>query len=338
MFSLIEKTTKDDLIIFLLSGGGSALLTMPKQSISLKDLQTTNSLLITSGASIHEINLVRKHLSNFKGGNLAKKVYVCSKAKVIALIISDVVGDNLETIASGPTIPDLTTYSDTYEVLKKYHLILKVPTSVKRLIETTMNDPILDKPLDNPNYFKNVHNYLIGSVESCVSKISEFLKDLNFTVDYFSNNIVGEASKFGENLYDIISNKLRNFTKKLKIRKFALIGTGELTVTIKGKGIGGRNQEMLVNFLNNIKNTNLDFTFLIMGVNLDGIEGNSKAMGALVDNVLLSQIIQKKINLESYLNENDSNSFFKMLNAEIITGPTGINVNDLLLILIQLND
>jgi glycerate-2-kinase len=336
MFSLIEDTTKDDLIIFLLSGGGSALLPMPKRSISLEDLQTTNSLLIASGASIHEINTVRKHLSDFKGGNLVKKVYECSKAKVIALIISDVVGDNLETIASGPTIPDLTTFSDTYDVLKKYHLISKVPSSVKHLIETSINDPNLNKPLANPNYFKNVHNYLIGSVESCISKISEYLKEKKFVIDYFSNNIIGEAANFGEVLYEIISKKIRNFIKNSKDQKIALIGTGELTVTIKGKGIGGRNQEMLLSFLNKIKDKNLDFDFLIMGVNLDGIEGNSKAMGAIVDNVLLSQLTTKKINIENYLRENDSNSYFRMVNAEIITGPTGLNVNDLLLILIEL--
>jgi glycerate-2-kinase len=338
MYSLIEETTKDDLILLLLSGGGSALLPMPKQTISLKDLQTTNSLLITSGASIHEINTVRKHLSDFKGGNFVKKVYECSRAKVIALIISDVVGDNLETIASGPTIPDLTTFSDTYAILKKYELISQVPSSVKQLIERSMNDPKLNRPLDNPDYFENVHNYLIGSVESAVSKISEYLKELNFTVDYFSNNIVGEAANFGERLYTLIWNKLHTFIKNSKTQKFALIGTGELTVTINGKGIGGRNQEMLLHFLNNIKDKKIDFTFLAIGVNLDGIEGNSKAMGAMVDNVLLTQLINKKINLENYLQENDSNSFFKMVNTEIITGPTGLNVNDLLLILIELND
>lgn len=337
MFSYIENTTKDDLIIFLLSGGGSALLPMPKQNVSLEDLQATNSLLIASGASIHEINTVRKHLSDFKGGNLAKKIYDISKATVITLIISDVVGNNLETIASGPTIPDLTTFRDTYSLLEKYQLLYKVPSSVKQLFETGMNDLTLNKPLDNPNYFKNVHNYLIGSVESSVNEISKYLKEFNFIVDYFSNEIIGEAAVFGKNLHNLISQKLLHFVEKSKNQKIALIGTGELTVTIKGKGIGGRNQEMLLNFINDIKDKNFDYNFLIIGVNLDGIEGNSKAMGALVDNVLLTQLNEKKIDLERYLNHNDSNSFFKMLNTEIITGTTGINVNDLLLLLIELN-
>lgn len=337
MFNHIDNTTKDDLIIFLLSGGGSALLPLPKETITLADLQATNALLLASGASIHEINTVRKHLSDFKGGKFAKKVCDSSKATVITLIISDVVGNDLESIASGPTILDLTTFKESYSVLEKYELLFKVPSSVKQLIERGMNDPTLNKPLDQLNYFKNVHNYLIGSVDSSVKAVSDYLKGLNFAVDYFSNDIVGEAAVFGTELYNFISHKLRPYIEKSKNQKVALIGTGELTVTIKGKGIGGRNQEMLLSFLNDIKNKNIDYNILIIGVNLDGIEGNSKAMGALVDNVLLTQIIKNKINLESYLKNNDSNSFFKMLNSEIITGATGINVNDLLLILIALN-
>ena len=337
MFNHIENTTKDDLIILLLSGGGSALLPMPKQNITLADLQATNSLLLASGAPIHEINTVRKHLSDFKGGKLAKKVYDSSKATVITLIISDVVGNNLESIASGPTIPDLTTFKESYDILEKFRLLNKVPSSVKQLIERGMNDSTLNKPLDKSNYFKSVHNYLIGSVESSVNEISDYLKELNFVVDYFSNEIVGEAAVFGKELYSFILYKLQHFAENSKKQKIALIGTGELTVTIKGKGIGGRNQEMLLNFLNDIKDKNIDYNILIIGVNLDGIEGNSKAMGALVDNVLLTQIIKNKINFEGYLKNNDSNNFFKMLNNEIITGATGINVNDLILILIDFN-
>ncbi|MFX1287804.1 MAG: glycerate kinase, partial [Promethearchaeota archaeon] len=216
MFTRIENTTKDDLIIILLSGGGSALLTMPKENISLADLQMTNSLLIASGASIQEINTVRKHLSNFKGGNLVKKIYESSKATVVALIISDVVGNNLETIASGPTIPDFTTYKDTFDIIEKYQLQFKVPSSVKQLIETGMNDPTLNIPLDKSIYFKNVHNYLIGSVESCVNEISYYLKELGFIVDYFSNEIVGEAAVFGKGLFSLISSKLQYFMEKSK--------------------------------------------------------------------------------------------------------------------------
>ncbi len=332
---IVENATNSDLIICVISGGGSALLPLPKQGITLEDLQKVNSLLLASGASIHEINIIRKHLSDFKGGNLAKKVYNTSKATLITLIISDVVGNNLDSIASGPTVPDLTTFNQAYDVLKKYNLSDKVPSSVKKVIEKGLNDPILENPKEHDVCFTNVHNYLIGSVELAVEEVSANLKDFDYIIDYFTNEIVGEAVDFGKKLRELILIKLKPYTKKPGKHKLALIGTGELTVTIKGKGVGGRNQEMLLGFLDNVKNKEIEWDFLIIGANLDGIEGNSKAMGALIDNSSLNQINNEKIKTKSYLENNDSNSFFKLLKSEIITGPTGINVNDLLLILLE---
>ncbi len=337
MVKIVENTTKTDLIICLISGGGSALLPLPKRSITLKDLQKVNLLLLASGASIHEINTIRKHLSDFKGGNLAKKVHNTSKAILITLIISDVVGNNLHSIASGPTVPDLTTFNEAYDILIKYSLIDKVPPSVKKEIEKGLNDPSLENPKKNDVCFNNVHNYLIGSVKLAAKEVLIYLQAQSFKSDYFTNEIVGEAQDFGNNLNKLISNKLNLSTKKPGKHKLALIGTGELTVTIKGKGIGGRNQEMLLSFLDNIKNKEIDYNFLIIGANLDGIEGNSKAMGALIDNVSLNQINKKRIKTKNYLKNNDSNSFFKLIKSEIISGPTGINVNDLLIVLIELH-
>ncbi len=337
MVKIVENATKNDLIICLISGGGSALLPLPKQGISLEDLQKVNSLLLASGASIQEINTIRKHLSDFKGGNLAKKVHNTSKATLITLIISDVVGNNLDSIASGPTVPDLTTYSQAYGVLKKYSLNDKVPSSVKKAIEKGLSDPRLENPKERDVCFTTIYNYLIGSVDLAVKEVSAYLKDFNFIIDYFTNEIVAKAVDFGKELHELISMKLKPYAKKLGKHKLALIGTGELTVTIKGKGVGGRNQEMLLSFLDNAKNKEINYKFLIVGANLDGIEGNSKAMGALIDNVSLNQINNEKIKTKSYLENNDSNSFFKLLKSEIITGPTGINVNDLLLILIELH-
>jgi len=337
MVKIVENATKNDLIICVISGGGSALLPLPKQGITLEDLQKVNSLLLASGASIHEINTIRKHLSAFKGGNLAKKVHNTSKATLITLIISDVVGNNLDSIASGPTVPDLTSFNQAYDVLKKYNLSDIVPSSVKKVIEKGLSDPSLENPKKHDVCFTNIYNYLIGSVDLAVEEVSANLKDFDFIIDYFSNEIISKAVDFGKELYELISMKLKPYTKKPGKHKLALIGTGELTVTIKGKGIGGRNQEMLLSFLDIVKNKEIDYNFLIIGANLDGIEGNSKAMGALIDNVSLNQINKGKIETKSYLENNDSNSFFKLLKSEIITGPTGINVNDLLLILIELH-
>ena len=333
MIDLIKQSSKNDLVICLISGGGSALLPFPKKGVNLKDLQEINSLLLASGATIHEINTIRKHLSDFKGGNLAKKVFELSGATLISLIISDVVGDNLDIIASGPTVPDLSTYQDAVEILRKYNLYDKVPLAIRSTLNEGIKIKELETPKPNDMCFSNVHNYLIGSVNSAVQAVITNLNNLDFQTAYFSNEIVGEAKDFGNYLFQMISNKIKtNMNKKYKT---ALIGTGELTVTIKGKGIGGRNQEMLLSFLDFVKDETLNNTFLIIAVNLDGIEGNSTAMGALIDNYILTQVVNNNINIKKYLNGNDSNSFFKLVEGEIITGPTGCNVNDLILIMLH---
>jgi len=333
MLEFVKKSSKKDLIICLISGGGSALLPLPKAGISLRDLQEMNSLLLASGASIHEINAVRKHLSDFKGGNLAKTLFNSSGATLISLIISDVVGNNLDSIASGPTVPDRTTFKDAIDILKKYNIHSKVPKSVINSLEQGIKNENLENPKSNDVCFRNVHNYLIGSVKSAVQEIITYLKH-DFITNYFSDNIIGEASDFGRNLYSIISEQMNENDFENLQKSIALIGSGELTVTIKGAGIGGRNQEMLLSFLDFVNSKDFEDNFLVIGANLDGIEGNSKAMGAVVDNFTLKQIATRKLNTKEYLDNNDSNSFFKIINSEIITGPTGCNVNDLILILI----
>ncbi len=335
MMEIVEKSTENDLIFCLISGGGSALLPLPKQGIKLEDLQKVNSLLLSSGASIHEINIIRKHLSDFKGGNLVKKLYNSSGATLISLIISDVVGDNLDSIASGPTVPDKSRFEDVLEILKKYNLLGKIPSSVKEHLEMGLTDKSLENPKPNDECFTNIHNYLIGSVNSAVQEIKSFLDEKGFEVNYFSNNIIGEAREFGTSIYSLISQNVEELLDQNKSEKIALIGTGELTVTIKGNGVGGRNQEMLLGFLNYVKVKKINYNFLIIGANLDGIEGNSKAMGAIVDNYVLEQMISKNIDSEEFLENNDSNSFFKKLSVDLITGPTGCNVNDLILILLS---
>ncbi|TFG06418.1 MAG: glycerate kinase, partial [Promethearchaeota archaeon] len=332
MMKIVENTTQNDLIICLISGGGSALLPLPRNGLSLNELQKVNSLLLASGASIHEINAIRKHLSKFKGGNLAKKIFEGSGATLISLIISDVVGDDLDSTASGPTVPDNTTFQDCLRILKKYDLTEQIPVSAKQILENGLNLVEKENPKNKDPCFTNVHNYLIGSVKSAVQAATKYLKE-KFHVDYFSDEIIGEASDFGKDLWKIISKKVEDFEVQNENMNLALIGSGELTVTIKGNGIGGRNQEMLLAFLEDLKDNDIHHNFSIIAANLDGIEGNSSAMGALVDNHILDQIHEKKLDLNIYLKNNDSNTFFKKINSEIITGPTGCNVNDLIIIL-----
>ena len=337
MLELVESANKDDLIICLFSGGGSALLPLPKKNISLTDIQKTNSLLLASGASIHEINTIRKHISDFKGGNLAKRIYETSKATTLTIVISDVVGNKLDSIASGPTVPDLTSFNDAYLVLLKYNLLDRIPVPVRKVIMEGVKNPHLENPLKNDLVFENVHTYLIGSIEISVEEVSNYLRKYKFEIDYFSDEISGEAADFGKHLFYLITEKLKEYTKETEKSRIAMIGTGELTVTLQGKGIGGRNQEMLLNFFNTIKSEKIDYRFFVLGCNLDGIEGNSKAMGAIVDNSLLMETTKDNVNIDSYLNNNNSNAFFNLIHGEIITGPTGINVNDLILILVEFN-
>jgi glycerate-2-kinase len=258
-------------------------------------------------------------------------LYDSSRAKLICLIISDVVGDDLDSIASGPTVADTTTFKDAIDVLKKYNLYEKIPISVKNILEVGLADNKLENPKPGSECFSNIDNYIIGSVKSATKEIISYLNAEGYKTNYFSDKIVGEAEDFGRSLYPIITSEIESQTSS----KLALIGSGELTVTIKGNGIGGRNQEMLLSFLNYVRIKDIDYQFLIMGVNLDGIEGNSEAMGALIDNHILFESIQKDLNLDKFLNTNDSNSFFKYLNCELISGPTGCNVNDLVLIIIH---
>ena len=334
MVSIIKKSTSDDLIVFLLSGGGSALLPLPINGISLEDMQILNALLLESGASIHEINVVRKHISAIKGGNIARTTYTSSGAKLISLIISDVVGNNLDVIASGPTVHDTSTFHGAHTILNKYNLYEKIPESIRTHINNGLQDGKLENPKYNDECFKNVHNYVIGTVEIAVEKAISFLKAEGFNTHYFSKEIAGEAVEYGKSLYGIVVKRIEDAIEKDIFGKLALIGTGELTVTIKGNGIGGRNQEMLLSFLNSVEKQEINWDFALVGANLDGIEGNSQAMGALIDNDILER--RDKESILKYLKSNDSNSFFKLNKTEIVTGLTGCNVNDLVIVLLQI--
>jgi glycerate-2-kinase len=334
MIKLIHEANSDDLIIALISGGGSALLPYPSPGIKLEEIQKVNSLLLKSGASIHEINAIRKHISQLKGGNLAKIVYKNSGAQLISLIISDVVGNDLDVIASGPTVPDSSTYRDAMDVLEKYEILTEIPQSINNHIKEGLEDSKLETPKDGDPCFDNVHNYLIGSVESAIPDVTRYLNNQSYQTYYFSNQISGEAKEFGKDLFKKVEAYIQKMKKK-DINKLALLASGELTVTVTGDGIGGRNQEMLLSFVTAGMEKQISSDFLIIGANLDGIEGNSEAMGGLVDSKVIQLTKSLKLNPTEYLKRNNSNEFFQQVNTEIITGPTGCNVNDLVIILLR---
>ncbi len=345
MVDLVHKAKQsmDNILIFILiSGGGSALLPLPKSGIELKDLQEINSLLIKSGADINEINSVRKHISEFKGGNLAKLIY---PKKAITLIISDVVGDSMDVIASGPTVPDNTTFTDAYNVFIKYNILKKIPENVKKLISSGMNGKVNENPKKTDIIFQSIKNLIIGSVETAKNVMIRFFeknKFVNLSHLLKWGQILpmkGEARNYGKYLADKVS-KVSDNVESIQPGKISyMINSGELTVTIQGDGIGGRNQEMLLSFINELDTFCLEnIDFVVCSMAFDGIEGNSPAAGAITDSNILQKVKILKLNTIQYLKNNDSYNFFKKVKDVIEIGQTGTNVNDIICVLIRLKN
>ncbi len=301
ILEVLRRLNPDDLVITIISGGGSALLSQPFQLRHDELSQITHELL-RSGASIHEINTVRKHLSLIQGGQLARLAY---PATVAALIFSDVPGDELDTIASGPTILDKTTAADATEVLKKYKIlkICKLPGC--ELIETPKN----------PIYFKKVNNFLVVSNQLAVDTMKTEAKKLGYLPRVFSTTLQGEASVRGRELAQMAKSGQ------------ALIAAGETVVTVQGNGKGGRNQEFTLGAL-----PHLPPDTLVASIASDGID-NSEVAGAIVDDEIMREVKRRRLKPEAVLKRNDSFNFFAKLGNQIETGITGTNVSDLMLVL-----
>ncbi len=322
ILSIVDKATSRDLVLGVISGGASALLEMPADSISLEEIKLTNSILLKCGANITEINTIRKHLSAIKGGYLARR---CTHAPLVALVISDVVGDSLEVIASGPTVPDKSTFGDVMNILIKYQILPQLPKSVRERIEAGLKGMVAETPKPGEPAFEKVNTILVGSVADATRAIQEYAGQAGWRCDLLSNNIRGEARDHGKNF---ISNlPLLGLSPGCNI----FLHSGELTVTIRGNGMGGRNQEMLLAMAENIPKIP---PIVILSAGLDGIEGNSPAAGAIVDNKTLARGRTLRLDASAFLNQNDSYHYFEPLTDVIITGPTGTNVNDLTITLV----
>src|SRR3989449_10349095 len=321
MLRLVENVSRDDMVIVLLSGGGSALMPLPVEGISLNDEARVTSLLLKSGASIEEINTVRKHLSQVKGGRLAARLY---PATVLTLIISDVVGDKVDAIASGPTVPDPTTYRDVELVLKKYDLWFQIPENARRIITRGLSGSIPETPKQKNKVFRRVQNVIVGNNRaSCLAAASAMTK-AGYRTQVLSIQITGEAREvgriFGSIVRDIRDNSLP-FAPPA-----ALIAGGETTVTIRGNGKGGRNQELALAAAVRISGSE---GVVVGSFATDGIEGRTNAAGALVDGSTITRGLRLRMDPEEYLRNNDSYQYFSKLKDLIITGPTGTNVNDI---------
>jgi glycerate-2-kinase len=326
MLQLVGQPSEGDLVICLISGGGSALMPLPSAGLQLSDKQKTTNLLLKSGAKIDEINAVRKHISDLKGGRLAEKLY---PATVLSLIISDVVGDKLESIASGPTVPDDTTYADAYTILQERGLWRKVPSSVRKRIQRGKEGKLPETPKRSSRIFKKVHNILVGTNKESCQAAAEVLEKRGYHSLILSTRLQGEAREVGKILAGICIGIREN---QLPVPPpAALVAGGETTVTVHGKGRGGRNQELVLSAASSIRGNP---AILVSSIGTDGVDGPTDAAGAVADGSTVERGLRRGLDADTYLGENNSHEFFKQLKDVIVTGPTGTNVNDILIAIV----
>ncbi|ACB08023.1 glycerate kinase type-2 family protein [Candidatus Korarchaeum cryptofilum] len=327
MLRILSKADEKDLVIVLISGGGSALMEYPMEGITLEDLREMNRLLVLSGADIREINTVRKHVSRVKGGRLAEAAY---PARVVSLIISDVIGDPLDTIASGPTAPDETTFQDAWEVLRNYSLVERMPQSIIKVIKDGVEGRIPETPKPGDPIFENVTNMIVANNLKAVQAAEGVLRSLGYSTLVLGSRVQGEARHIGKMLAGLASS-IRNEGIPLSPPAALLMG-GETTVTVTGKGVGGRNQELVLGAVRQV--AGLDGV-AIASIGTDGIDGTSEAAGAICDGHTLERALSEGLKPEEYLKNNDSYSFFSWLGDAIITGPTLTNVMDLMGVVVE---
>jgi len=325
MAELARKATARDLVICLISGGGSALMTLPAEGIALANMESLTDALLRCGATINEINTVRKHLSQTKGGNLAHLAY---PAEIVSLILSDVVGSPLDVIASGPTVADTTTFADAYGVIEKYSLLEELPRPIVERLGRGKEGLIPDTPKEGAESFTRTYNLVIASNEVAAAAAIAKAEELGFHSLLLSTFVEGEAKEVAK-VFAAIAKEILHSGRPLP-RPACVVAGGETTVTIRGKGLGGRNQEMALSAALEIAGLE---DVMIIPLATDGTDGPTDAAGAIADGSTLrraSLLLQEAgLSAPQYLANNDSYHFFQRLGDLLITGPTNTNVNDL---------
>jgi glycerate 2-kinase len=315
---LLAAATAQDLVICVISGGGSALLNLPTPPTSLADQQALTRLLLQSGADIREINGIRRHIDQVKGGGLLR---FGAFGRWVSLILSDVIGGSLENIASGPTAPDPTTYADALAVLRKYGLDDSVPQAIRGVLRrgAAGESPETLKP-DDP-LFARVQNAIVGSNLTSAQAAQRQAEAEGYHTELIGQPFLGEAAQTGRELADLLRAKVATTE-----RPFCIIGGGETTVVVRGQGKGGRNQEVALGAV-----AGLDGVEKVAFVTLatDGEDANTDAAGAIVDGRTYRRAMAIGMDPQDYLARNDSYSFFQPLGQLLQPGPTGTNVNDL---------
>jgi len=321
----LDNLTERDCVFVLLTGGGSALLESLPEIITLDDLQKLNSVLLQCSASIHEINCIRKHISLIKGGQLARKIH---PARCITLALSDVVGDDLSVIASGPTNPDPGTYVDALAILDKYEVADQIPSVIFNHLKEGAEGKIAETPKKDDKEFEKVTNIVIGNNRLALNKAKEKAESLGYHTLILTSMLEGEAKEVAKVVASIIK-EVQITETPIKKPACILLG-GESTVKIQGQGKGGRNQELALA----VALTRIEAPYICVSVGSDGSDGPTDAAGAMVDHTTLSRGEAKGLIALEYLKNNDAYNYFSPLNDLIITGPTGTNVMDVVFALI----
>ena len=325
---LLRSADEKTLVLCLVSGGGSALFVCPYEGITLAEKQVVTDLLLRAGADITELNAVRKHISRVKGGRLAE---IAFPAEIVTFIISDVVGDKLDVIASGPTAPDTSTFRDAINVINKYGLAEKAPGSVMEVLAMGDEGLIPDTPKKRSAVFKKVNNLIIGSNRKALDAALISARSMGYETEILSSKLVGDAHTAARWLAKK-ALELKAMKDRHQMKPRCLICGGETTVTVKGKGKGGRNTELALVFAMEVEGVE-GMTMLSAGT--DGTDGPTDAAGAMVNGETIESARGLGLDPEKYLEENDSYNFFKKMGSLIITGPTGTNVMDIQIVIID---
>ena len=316
IIELFGHCTDNDCVIVVISGGGSSLFCKPR--VALSDLQNTIDLLLRSGATINEVNTIRKHLSFVKGGLLVQQ----TKAVVLSLIISDVVNDSLSSIASGPTVPDSSTFSDAIDILNRYGLWRKVSEQVRFILDDGRKGRIPETLKDEDPVFQKVFNFIVANNERACQGAFHKAEELGYEATLLTTALTGEAK-------DLSRYMVTRARKSLTRNTAAFVSGGEPTVTMQGSGLGGRSQEYVLGCVEAIAGSGM----VIASFATDGADGNSVAAGAIADGYTLARAKKKHLLPADFLKENNSNAFFSQLGDAFLTGLTGTNVTDIQILL-----
>ena len=326
ILAALEGADDRTLVICLISGGGSALMPAPSEGITLQEKQDTTRLLLECGANIVELNAVRKHLSRVKGGGLARTAF---PATVVSLMLSDVIGDPMDVIASGPTVPDTSTFKTCMEIFQKYEVSNRLPEAVRARFEAGAAGETPETPKPGDAVLERCHNVIVGSNGLAVAAAAERARDLGYNTLVLSTRLEGEAREVAH-LYSAIGKEI--LTSGVPVAAPAcVIAGGETTVTVRGSGKGGRNQELVLAGAMHL--SGWEGTVLFSG-GTDGTDGPTDAAGAIADAETIKRAESAGLSAIELLKNNDSYHFFKPLGDLVMTGPTGTNVADVAFVMV----